>query len=210
MEVVQGHIVGLTECLPAAASTVGTSVPPPSPFFPFESKDAALDSFARDNSIEEGSAEHTDAAADAGAGGADGDEHSVHSSVSSAADLPPKLFVGQVPKSMDELSLKPVFEAAGAVAQLMVIRDRTTKTHRGEAQVMLLSSKPFMSTSSVHVVRVRFAIGSESAAPSSAAQLHSVHGMSQQRMAIGSQLPAGIVVPYGQQLPQCGLLCQHQ
>jgi RNA recognition motif. (a.k.a. RRM, RBD, or RNP domain) len=152
MEVVQGHIVGLKECLPAAASTLGTSVPPPSPFFPYESKDAARESFARDNSIEEGSAEQADAAAEAEGAGADGDEHSVHSSVSSAADLPPKLFVGQVPKSMDEQSLRPVFEAAGAVAQLMVIRDRTTKTHRGELRAMLLSRRPFVYSSSIHSV----------------------------------------------------------
>ncbi|CAN0098444.1 unnamed protein product [Pylaiella littoralis] len=44
---------------------------------------------------------------------------------------PLKLFVGQVPKDMDEEQLRPLFEQAGPIAHIMVIRDRQTDAHRG-------------------------------------------------------------------------------
>ncbi|KAG5184182.1 hypothetical protein JKP88DRAFT_354504 [Tribonema minus] len=46
-------------------------------------------------------------------------------------EQPLKLFVGQVPKHMDEAQLRPIFEKAGPIAHLMVIRDRQTRMHRG-------------------------------------------------------------------------------
>ncbi|KAJ4461985.1 putative RNA-binding protein BRN1 [Paratrimastix pyriformis] len=42
-----------------------------------------------------------------------------------------KLFVGQVPKTLDEAALKPIFDEFGQVIEVAVIRDRTTGAHRG-------------------------------------------------------------------------------
>mmetsp|Transcript_31815 Transcript_31815/g.51730 ORF Transcript_31815/g.51730 Transcript_31815/m.51730 type:complete len:212 (+) Transcript_31815:150-785(+) len=41
-----------------------------------------------------------------------------------------KLFVGQIPRELDEAALRPVFEAYGPVFDLMVIRDKQTGAHR--------------------------------------------------------------------------------
>lgn len=42
-------------------------------------------------------------------------------------------FFVQVPKDMDEEQLRPLFEQAGSIAHIMVIRDRQTDAHRGES-----------------------------------------------------------------------------
>ncbi|MCO5595546.1 hypothetical protein L7F22_049591 [Adiantum nelumboides] len=42
-----------------------------------------------------------------------------------------KLFVGQVPRHMTEEQLLPIFQEAGAVRELSVIKDKATKTSRG-------------------------------------------------------------------------------
>jgi len=42
-----------------------------------------------------------------------------------------RLFVGQVPRTLEEKDLMPIFEEFGAIHQLMVIRDRTDNSHRG-------------------------------------------------------------------------------
>ncbi len=42
-----------------------------------------------------------------------------------------KLFVGQIPKDLDEESLRLFFSEFGTVIDLSVIRDRVTKAHRG-------------------------------------------------------------------------------
>ena len=42
-----------------------------------------------------------------------------------------KMFVGQVPRSMDEETLKEFFEEFGSVHQLNVLRDKTTGVSRG-------------------------------------------------------------------------------
>lgn len=44
---------------------------------------------------------------------------------------PVKLFVGQVPRSMEEDDLRPVLEAFGAIEDLVIIRDKLTGAHRG-------------------------------------------------------------------------------
>lgn len=49
----------------------------------------------------------------------------------SDSEVPLKLFVGQVPKDMDEEQLTPIFEVVGEIAHIMVIRDKQTKMHRG-------------------------------------------------------------------------------
>lgn len=43
-----------------------------------------------------------------------------------------KLFVGQIPKHMEEEDLRPVFEEFGEIFDLAVIRDKISGLHRGE------------------------------------------------------------------------------
>lgn len=42
-----------------------------------------------------------------------------------------KLFIGQIPKDMDEDALRPYFADFGTIFELTIIRDKTTKIHRG-------------------------------------------------------------------------------
>ncbi len=42
-----------------------------------------------------------------------------------------KLFVGQIPKDMEEEALRPVFAEYGTIFDLTVIRDKATGQHRG-------------------------------------------------------------------------------
>ncbi|KAI8465632.1 MAG: hypothetical protein J3K34DRAFT_487277 [Monoraphidium minutum] len=59
------------------------------------------------------------------------------------SELPPtgcapdayKLFIGNVPKSYTEESLRPIFEAAGTVAELIVVRDKFSHESKGSAFV---------------------------------------------------------------------------
>ncbi len=43
-----------------------------------------------------------------------------------------KLFVGQIPKHMEEEDLRPVFEEFGEIFDLAVIRDKISGLHRGK------------------------------------------------------------------------------
>lgn len=43
-----------------------------------------------------------------------------------------KLFVGQIPREMDENMLIPYFAEFGPIVELTVIRDRLTKMHKGK------------------------------------------------------------------------------
>lgn len=52
-----------------------------------------------------------------------------------------KLFVGQVPKTMDETDLFPVFSKFGPMENITIIRDRTTGQHRGCAFVTYLKGE---------------------------------------------------------------------
>ena len=49
-----------------------------------------------------------------------------------------KLFVGQIPKDMNEDILLPFFAEFGPVAELTVIRDKVNQTHKGNAWVSLI------------------------------------------------------------------------
>lgn len=46
-----------------------------------------------------------------------------------------KLFVGQIPKHMEEDDLRPVFEEFGEIFDLAVIRDKISGLHRGEREM---------------------------------------------------------------------------
>ncbi|KAH6923374.1 hypothetical protein HPB50_000501 [Hyalomma asiaticum] len=46
-----------------------------------------------------------------------------------------KMFVGQIPRSWDEGDLKKMFEEFGPVYQINVLRDKSTGTSRGRAQL---------------------------------------------------------------------------
>lgn len=48
-----------------------------------------------------------------------------------------KLFVGQIPKHMEEEDLRPVFEEFGEIFDLAVIRDKISGLHRGAYRVRL-------------------------------------------------------------------------
>lgn len=44
-----------------------------------------------------------------------------------------KLFVGQIPKEMDEMSLRQYFEEFGPIVEVSIIRDNVTMLSKGES-----------------------------------------------------------------------------
>ncbi|EQC36909.1 hypothetical protein SDRG_05737 [Saprolegnia diclina VS20] len=50
-----------------------------------------------------------------------------------------KLFVGQVPRNMEEADLRPILEAFGPLYDIVIIRDKVSGTHRGCAFVTFCS-----------------------------------------------------------------------
>jgi len=50
-----------------------------------------------------------------------------------------KMFVGQIPRSMDETDLKKMFEEYGLVFQLNILRDKGTGQSRGEKRVSIIT-----------------------------------------------------------------------
>lgn len=48
-----------------------------------------------------------------------------------------KLFIGQIPRHMNEIDLRPVFEEFGPVSDLLVLRDKLTGIHKGKRSFLL-------------------------------------------------------------------------